>query len=136
MQRLQRGCLIVALMVGSATASRTSKAQYTDNYQTNTISGVISNWLGDYIVGGANFADALLIQGGGVLHDANGYLGQSASSSNNTVLVSDSGSVWSNSGSLTVGYNGSDNQLIISNGGAVYSSDSLFGYNSSSANTH
>ena len=54
-----------------ATAGR---AQYTDNYQTNIISGVISNWFGDYVVGGTYSADVLLMNNGGVLNDQTGIL--------------------------------------------------------------
>ena len=59
------------------------RAQYTANFQTNTISGITNNWTGDYIVGFSTFADVLLIEGGGVLSNGHGYVGYSASGSNN-----------------------------------------------------
>ena len=55
--------------------ARYSSAQYAGNSQTNIISGVVSNWTGDYLVGSNTFADASLIQNGGVLSNGNGYLG-------------------------------------------------------------
>ena len=99
-------------------------AQYSDNFQTNIISGVISNWSGDYNIGYPNFADALLIQSGGVLSDSSGSMGNGggrAGQGDNVAVVSGSGSVWNNSGSLNVGNGTDNNQLLVTNGGAVYS---------------
>jgi T5SS/PEP-CTERM-associated repeat protein len=95
-------------------------APYTADYQTNTISGVASNWVGDYIVGSCNFADVLIITNAGKLIDDSGYLGYTGSSSNNSALVGGSGSVWSNQPNLVVGRSGSGNSLVISNGGKVF----------------
>ena len=52
-----------ALILLSATAF----AQFTANYQTNVISGVVSNWSGNYIVGSNTVFDLLRIDNGGVL---------------------------------------------------------------------
>lgn len=57
-----------------------ARAQYTDDYQTNTISGVTSNWAGNYLVGSNTFADVLLVQDGGVLSNGFGRLGRTVSS--------------------------------------------------------
>jgi hypothetical protein len=69
------------------------QAQYTTNFQTNIISGVTSNWIGNYLVGSNTFADVLLIQNIGLFTNTSSYLGLTASSSNNNVLISGSGSV-------------------------------------------
>ena len=74
---------VIALSLAVATA----RAQYTADYQTNTISGVTNDWADDYLVGYTNFADVLLIQNSGVLTNHDGYLGYDSSSSNNSVLV-------------------------------------------------
>lgn len=98
-----------------------SNAQYSANFQTNIISGVTSNWPGDYYVGNTSFADVLQIQDGGVLASMSagfGVVGGMVGSSNNSVIVSGVGSVWSNA-SVDVGGSGPGNSLIISNGGQV-----------------
>lgn len=102
--------------------SRLSEAQYTADFQTNLISGVTSNWTGNYLVGDTNFADVLLIQNSGVLSNGYGYLGFAMGSSNNVVLVRGLGSIWNNHDVVLVGYRGSGNSLIINNGARVSSS--------------
>ena len=137
MNRMRRGYLVLGILVGSALGSRPSMAQseYTADYQTNIISGVVSNWAeGPYSVGYTNSADVLLIQNGGVLSDGNADLGYKGS--NNVALVTGSGSVWSNGGmgELRVGTYSAGNQLIISNGGAVFNNNAYLGFYSSSSN--
>src|SRR5437867_282703 len=97
----------------------TARAQFSANFQTNTISGV-SNWVSGagYVVGSNTFSDALIIQSGGVLSNGDSYLGYEIAGSNNVAVVN--GGVWSNRTSLSVGYFGAGNQLVVSNGGAVY----------------
>lgn len=114
--------LTLAAAVGPCLAPPTL-AQYTANFQTNLISGVTSNWSGPYSVGSNTFADALLIQSGGVLsimaaYNADIWVGYNSSSSNNTVVVSGPGSVL-NSSYLTLGYSGAGNSLVINDGGQV-----------------
>ena len=123
------------LLIWIAFTSPYASAQYTDNFQTNIISGVSSNWPGTYFVGNTNFADALLIESGGVLNGGNGYLGYSSTSSNNSALVTGSGSAWNTGVGLYLGYSGAGNSLIINNGGKVVSGSSYLGYyNASSSN--
>ncbi len=88
MQSIRRSFLVTALFGGVLFPFHPVDAQYSANYQTNIISGVTSNWVGDYIVGNTTFADALLIQNSGVLSNDNGYIGYEAGANNNTVLVS------------------------------------------------
>jgi T5SS/PEP-CTERM-associated repeat protein len=111
--------LILGFVTGIVLSSQPSHAQYTANYQTNIISGVTSNWSGDYVVGSNTFADVLFIDSGGILSNVAGRVGYEVSSSNNSVLVTDSGSVWSNSSTLLIGWSGSHSSLTISNGGQV-----------------
>jgi T5SS/PEP-CTERM-associated repeat protein len=110
---------LLTLTVALATVAH---AQYTADFQTNIISGVISNW-SDYFyyVGNTNFADVLLIENGGVLTNYEGRVGNAISSSNNSVSVTGSNSIWRNRGNLYVGLLGSGNSLIISNGGQLKS---------------
>ena len=75
MLRIRCRVLILGWLAGMFAGARYSSAQYAGNSQTNIISGVVSNWTGDYLVGSNTFADALLIQNGGVLSNGNGYLG-------------------------------------------------------------
>ena len=142
---LRFSCLLIAVSIALPVAAR---AQYTNNFQTNTISGVTSNWVDDsisgtggYFVGSNTFADALLIQSGGVLSNGNGYLGYTVSSSDNNVLVAGDGSIWSNRWGLFVGFSGMGNRLVISNGGQVVNNAAqspnyscYVGYSASSSN--
>jgi T5SS/PEP-CTERM-associated repeat protein len=122
---------IFIAVVGIFAFSLNAKAQYTANFQTNIISGVTSNWMGDYLVGSSTFADVLLIQSSGVLSNRFSYLGYAISSSNNTALVSGIGSVWNNA-SLLVGGDGVANTLMISHGGQVVNSGGALGGHSRS----
>ncbi len=121
MQRTRRGCLIAGLLISITLGIQSSEAQYSANFQTNIISGVTSNWSFTYTVGSVTFADALLIENGGVLADSEATVGANASSSNNLVLVTDTSSVWSNGNRIYVGEAGAGNSLVISNGGSVIS---------------
>ncbi len=114
--------LTAVLLAGSA------QAQYTANFQTNLISGVVSNWTGNYEVGNTTFADVLIVTNSAVLKDSSGYLGFSAGSSNNVAIITGAGSVWSNSATLYVGDLGSSNTLTIANGGAVSAAGSFIGF--------
>jgi T5SS/PEP-CTERM-associated repeat protein len=126
---MRRGCLIAEFLIGFALASRPSEAQYGANFQTNTISGVTSNWSGDYCVGSNTFANALLIRNGGVLTNAAGYVGYLQTSSSNRVLVAGTNSVWNCANNLQLGVSGSGNSLVISNGGRVIDSSGFVGAN-------
>ncbi len=109
-------------------AAVTAQAQYTGNFQTNTISGVTSNWAGPYHIGSINngytrsdFNGLIVTNAGklfitGVLYDGDGVT--------NSVLVTGAGSLLSSSGSCIVGDGGTGNHLTIENGGFVYSGSS------------
>jgi T5SS/PEP-CTERM-associated repeat protein len=126
MMNSKRCCLTLATLplLGILFAAP-AHAQYTTDYQTNIISGVTSNWSGQYFIGYTNEADVLLIQDDGVFSDGEGYVGSfpghGPGGDSNVAVVSGPGSVWSNSGGLGVGVEGNYNQLVVTNGGAVYS---------------
>ena len=127
MLRIRCRVLILGLLAGMFVGARYSSAQYAGNAQTNIISGVISNWTGDYLVGSNTFADALLIQNGGVLSNGNGYLGYEIGADNNTAVISDSNSLWNVAGVLVVGKGGSGNRLIVTNLASVVCNNGTIG---------
>jgi T5SS/PEP-CTERM-associated repeat protein len=128
---------IVIITVLDLTATPRVQAQYNYslNYQTNTISGVSSNWIGNgnYVVGSNTYLNALVIENGGVLNDGYSYVGDLLGGSNNAVLVTGSGSVWTNHEPV-VGYYGAGNTLTISNRGQVLGQAGYLGYMASSSN--
>ena len=127
MFRMRCGVLILGLVAGILAGARSSSAQYAGNFQTNIISGVVSNWTGDYVIGSNTFADALLIQNGGALSNGNSYVGYGIGADNNTAVISDSNSLWNVAGGLVVGNKGSGNQLIVTNEASVVSSTGSIG---------
>lgn len=102
----------------------TAHAQFTANFQTNIIGGIVSNWTGNYVVGSNTFADVLSITDGGVLSNDLSIIGYEASSSNNIVRVTDA--IWRDRFTLLVGLAGSGNSLEIRNGGRVISTPGVF----------
>ncbi len=136
---LQRRVVWVAIgiFVGilSAGVGPSARAQYSANFQTNIISGVTSNWAGNYIVGNTTFQDELQLMSGGVLSNGVGYLGFGVSGSNNIAIVAGAGSVWSNVTAFVVGSSGAANSLMISNSGKVIDNGSgTEGLSASSSN--
>ncbi|MBM3888015.1 MAG: hypothetical protein FJ388_02690 [Verrucomicrobia bacterium] len=76
----------------------------------------------------------LVISNGGQVINTVGYVGYSASTINNSVLVNGTDSVWRNSANLYVGYSGSGGQLTISKAGMVANGFGHVGYSSSASN--
>ena len=109
---------MVILLLSAWAGIQPAAGQYTSNYQTNSISPAGSYWPADYVVGSNTFSDALLIRSGGVLTNADGYVGYLPPSSSNYVLVAGAGSAWSNA-NLYLGFSGGGNTLVISNAGRV-----------------
>jgi len=95
------------------------RAQFSADYQVNTVDGVGVNWAGDYIVGSNTSFNVLNVVNGGALTNVNGYLGFVASSGNHLAMVNGTGSHWYNSAYLHLGYYGTDSRLIVTNGGKV-----------------
>src|SRR6218665_505213 len=83
MAQIQFHRLVLLLFLGSGLGLVSSPAQFTANFQTNLISGGISNWAAIYFVGSNTFANALLIRNGGALADADAHVGYLSGSSNN-----------------------------------------------------
>ena len=97
----------------------TAHAQFTNDYQTNTITSA-TNWGGvAYYVGSNSVSDVLLVNSGGMLTNvAPLRIGYTAAAGNNMAVVSGTGLLRS-SDDIVVGENGSGNQVIITNGGQV-----------------
>ena len=118
-----------AAIVGAMLFSQTAFAQFIANRQTNTISGVASNWVGNgtYVVGSNTFLDTLRIVSSGILSNGSGIIGYEVAGSNNVAYVIGTGAIWSNRNTLTIGNSGGRSQLIISNGADVFcSTETLF----------
>jgi T5SS/PEP-CTERM-associated repeat protein len=101
------------------------------------VSGTHSIWNCTYTVclGYSSSGNRLMISNGGeVVNGSDGTVGYQSSSSNNSVVITDSGSVWSNLSSLHVGSIGSDNTLVVSNGGKLFNATFYLGDNSNSVN--
>jgi T5SS/PEP-CTERM-associated repeat protein len=131
---MKRACLILGFAAGIVLISRpASDAQYIANSQTNIISGVTSNWAGDYMVGSNTFANVLIVRNNATLNDAGGYLGYSAGSYKNAAIVTAPGSAWNND-TLFVGYSGSNNTLTVTNSGTEYDANAYIGYTNGANN--
>ncbi len=102
-----------------AVAGASAPAQFSADYQTNVISGVVSNWAGDYIVGSNTVFDLLRVEESGLLSNAAGFIGYEGTATDNFAIVAGSGSVWSNADTLTVGRFSAGSVLTVSNGGRV-----------------
>src|ERR1700733_11767348 len=122
---------LVALLFGLLFPS-IALAQFSSDYQLSIISGVTSNWSGDYVVGSNTLSDTLIIQSGGTLSSGTGDIGYETNADNNLVLVNGPGSSW-NSYEINVGFSGSGNTLRIENGAQVNCTFGAIGANSSSS---
>ena len=124
-RRIVRGAIGVLVGVLTLSITPAARAQYTGDFQTNIISGVVSNWAGEYYV---HSAGVLLIQNSGVLSVH--YADVGFDSSSNSAVVSGSGSVWSSSGYLNIGsgIGAQYNSLTITNGGVVSNLGGKVGY--------
>ncbi len=72
-------------------------------------------------------ASSLLVSNGGTLAGTEGYLGLTATASNNSALITGANSLWTNSGQLWVGYEGISNSLTVSAGGTVVATNIVLG---------
>lgn len=126
-----RDWLLPGLVGLSLILPEPASAQFTSNNQTIIISGVVSNWTGDYFVGRTNYMDLLFVQGGAKLAVTNGdgYIGYSSVAVSNSMVVT-GGATWTNPGSLFVGYGGDACQLTISDSGQVFNASAILGYES------
>jgi len=113
---------ILAAIASLALAGSASHAQFSASFQTNTISGVISNWTGNYYTFGYSY-DSLQLSAGAHLNDGEPFLEGGFDS----VSVTGSNTVWGNGGGPLVGYNSDSNVLTVSNGGVVNGTDGEIG---------
>jgi T5SS/PEP-CTERM-associated repeat protein len=102
-----------------------------------TVTGTGSGWnnSSNIYVGNVGSQNQLTISGGGQVSSIEGFLGYSAASSGNSVVVTGAGSRWTLSGGLYIGYGGTNNQFTISSGGVVTVPHSVFIGLESSGNT-
>ena len=135
MHQTQRQLTMMVLLTSLWAAIQPAAGQYTANYQTNIINGVISNWPGNYVVGSNTFANALMIRNSGALANADGLVGYMSASSSNYVMVVGAGSVWSNA-NLYLGYSGGGNSMVISNAGRVAESQGTYVANDASSSSN
>jgi T5SS/PEP-CTERM-associated repeat protein len=93
------------------------------------VTGAGSAWIGagDVLVGSTGSFNQLTVSGGGLVMDANAFVGFASNANNNAVLMTGAGSLWSNAGNVAIGYAGSGNSLTISNGAAVFSANGYVG---------
>ncbi|MCF7729722.1 MAG: autotransporter domain-containing protein, partial [Chthoniobacterales bacterium] len=105
-------------VIGSSNSSSNNSVLVTDS---------LSLWSnkGNLIIGLNGASNLMTISSGGRVVNSNGVIGYSSSSSNNSVLVTDSRSLWSNKGNLIIGLNGANNTLTIANGGTVSASSGV-----------
>ncbi len=107
-----------------ALASLTAQHAFAESGVTNTVNGVTNNYSSGYTLGTNGAFNVLIVTNAGKANVTGGFsiVGNSAVSSNNTVLVSGPGSIWSNAFFVFIGNTGSFNQLIVNNGGKVFDS--------------
>jgi len=106
------------------------------NFNSATVTGPGTRWrMGEDLYVGSNGAFGLLVVSEGAsVENANASVGFSASSSNNTVVVTGAGSTWSNGAVLNLGETGGGNRLVVSNGGRVQCDFAEIGRNAPSGN--
>ncbi len=104
-----------------------------DNHSSLTVSGGVLN--GTLTIGNTgSFNQLVVTNGGAIISAGTNYIGNSSTSSNNSVLMTGAGSVWSNSSLLVFGNNGAGNRLTIANGGQISDSNTVVGIASGSIN--
>lgn len=86
-----------------------------------TVTGTGSLWSNRVAsrVGYSGYGNLLTISDGGLVVDADGYVGHDATAYNNRAVVTGTGSRWEHTNDLFVGYFGASNRLSISSGGVV-----------------
>jgi T5SS/PEP-CTERM-associated repeat protein len=111
---------------------------YSANSSNNSVlvTGSNSLWtnVAHLYVGYAGSGNNLTISNQGTVSSVNGWIGDSANSSNNSVLVTGSNSLWTNSGDLYVGVGGGGNSLTVSNAGGISCGSLSLGAGSGSNN--
>ena len=120
---------VVTANVGDVGVTPTSSS----NVVVVTGSGSLWSNALELVFGFDSAGNQLVISNGGVVRNGVGYLGNTASSSNNLAVVTDPDSVWTNGSVLNIGFAGAvGNHLRISNGGRVVNSDGFVGFSAAS----
>lgn len=86
----------------------------------------------DLCVGYSGVRNRLYVTNAGTVANAIGYIGYTATSVSNLVVVAGTNSLWTNRSDLYVGCSGILNQLLVTNAGIVVSSNGHIGYYPSS----
>jgi T5SS/PEP-CTERM-associated repeat protein len=112
---------------------------YKTNANSNvaTVTGPNSRWniTAGLQVGGSGSGNTLTIaNGAAIFATGGGYVGYTATSSNNVATVTGSGSIWSNNADFVVGYYSFGNSLLITNGGCVFNNDGFIAYQTNANN--
>ncbi len=126
---------------GAAVSNTTGRIGYTAASASNNtvlVTGAGSLWQNssDLYVGNNGWGNSLTVANGGVVSNANAYVGNINSASNNVVLVTGAGSLWQNSANIYVGNLGSGERLTISNGGWVVGTTVRMGGGSAGASNN
>jgi T5SS/PEP-CTERM-associated repeat protein len=109
-------CLLLGLTLGAP--SETS-AQLVADGETNVLDGVATNIVGNLMVGTSNsFTLLVLTNGATVTNTGFGIIGNNATATSNSVIVTSLGSTWQCLNGLIVGAQGSFNDLLL-NGGII-----------------
>jgi T5SS/PEP-CTERM-associated repeat protein len=110
---------------------------YTNNSSNNSVqvTGTNSSWTNEtLIIGNKGSSNSLVISNNAGIVSSNGFIGSSATSSNNIVTIIGANSTWTNTLNLRVGLDGSSNSLVVSDGGLVSNSGVVVGQNFASSN--
>ncbi|HEX5218164.1 MAG TPA: hypothetical protein VFZ59_01235 [Verrucomicrobiae bacterium] len=85
------------------------------------VTGPGSTWsnAAELYIGVQGPANQMIVEAGGTVQSAAGYVGANFTASNNLALVTDAGSMWSNEVALVIGSFSSHNRLVVSNGALV-----------------
>ncbi|VGO19856.1 autotransporter domain-containing protein [Pontiella sulfatireligans] len=100
------------------------------------VDGDGSQWSnsGNLTIGLQGSENSLSIVNSGKVESMDGIIGDEASATKNSVLVSGANSLWKNNGNLYVGNRGAGNSLEIKDAGTVESVNGVVGANASSSN--
>lgn len=122
--------IIVFLLISFKPAG---PAQLVPDGESRTLSGIVTNLLGNLTVGTNAPLTGLTLIDGSRVTNASAYVGFNASSSSNSVVVDGENTFWVHT-ALELGHNGARNLLVISNGGAASGSSCTIGYGAGSNN--
>ncbi len=101
-------------------------SEITGSGKTLTLNGgTWTNETSAFTIGTTGSVNSLTIQSGGVVSNANAYVGQNAGADSNSVMVTGSGSSWVNAGGLEVGSaaTNSGNRVTVADGGTIVASN-------------